>query len=405
MDFELYYTEEQEEFRKEVRAWLDANVPPNWKQPADPADITEDMFKVAREFRRKLGEKGWLAPTYPKEYGGGGLSVAHAIIIDEELAERDDIPRVIGDNGLMLFCPAIMVWGTEEQKQRFLPQMLRDGVVTWQGYTEPEAGSDLASLKTRAVRDGNDYIINGEKIFIGADYDVDYIFTLAITNPEAPRHQNIGAFMVPANLPGIKVLRLDLFAWGGQPGKSHVFYEDVRVPATHLIGGETQGWQVTQSSLEVEHGGGGGVVQRHRLLEHVMDYCRETQRNGQPLIKNPDVQQEIVDIFIKSEIGRLLELRNYWMRHARKQGIGYEGSQTSLHRKVTGLEIVAAYQRILGPTALIKDPKWAVHKGAIEVYQREGICTHPGGTIQVQKLIMARRMGISRTKEKAAAFV
>lgn len=406
MDFELHYTEEQEEFRKEVRAWIDASVPPKFEQPEDPRNITYDLYKQAREFRHKLGQKGWLVPTFPKEYGGGGLSVENATVIAEELANRDeDIPPFVGDNGVSLFVPAIMVWGTEEQKKRFLPPMCSGEVITWQGYTEPDAGSDLASLKTRAARDGDDYIINGEKIFIGASFDADYIFTLTVTDPTAPRHRNIGAFMVPADLPGIKIIDLELFAESGQPGKRHIFFEDVRVPATHLIGGETDGWQVTQSVLEVEHGAGGVAVQRNRFFDRVVAYCQETQRNGQPLSQDPDVQLTLVDIYIHSEIGRLFGLRNYWMRHAQKQGLGYEGSQTSLHQKANAPKIGAAYLRILGPAALLNDPKWAPLRGAVELQQRNSLCTHPGGTVEVQKLIMARRMGISRTREKAAAFV
>ena len=406
MDFELHYTEEQEEFRKAVQAWIDANVPGKLEQPEDPKKITYDLYQQAREFRQKLGQKGWLVPTYPTEYGGGGLSVAHAIVIAEELSERDDdIPHFFGDNGVSLFIPAIMVWGTEEQKKRFLPPMCRGEVITWQGYTEPEAGSDLASLKLRAARDGGDYILNGEKTFIGASFDVDYIFTLAVTDTDKPRHHNIGAFMVPADLPGIKVIDLDLFSEAGQPGKRHIYYEDVRVPATHLIGGETDGWQVTQSVLEVEHGGGGVVVQRHKLFERVLAYCKETKRNGQPLNKDPDVQEALTEVYILSEISRLFDLRNYWMRHAKKHGVGYEGSQSSLHRKSIGDKIATAYLQVLGPSVLLNDPKWGPLRGALELQQRNSICTHPGGTIEVQKLVMARRMGISRTREKAAAFV
>jgi len=406
MDFELHYSAEQEEFRKEVNAWIDANVPPNLEQPEDPKNITYELYQQAREFRRKLGAKGWLVPTFPKEYGGGGLDVAEAIIIAEVLAERDaEIPRILGDNGVSLFIPAIMVWGTEEQKKRFLPAMCGGEAITWQGYTEPDAGSDLASLKTRATRDGDDFIINGEKIFIGSSFDFDFVFTLAVTDPAAPRHHNIGAFMVPASTPGIKVIDLDLFAEAGQPGKRHVFYEDVRVPATHLIGGETDGWQVTQSVLEVEHGGGGAVVSRNRQLERVLAYCKETQRNGKPMSQDPDVRRELVNIHVQSEIGRLWGLRNYWMRHARKPGLGYEGSQTTLHQKTFAPKMGAAYLRILGMAALLNDPEVAPLKGAMELQQRNSICTHPGGTVEVQKLIIARRLGLSRTREKAAQFV
>ncbi len=404
MDFELHYTEEQEEFAREVRAWIDANIP-QIDPPEDLLNMTHDMFKQAREFRHKLGEKGWLAPTYPSEYGGGGLDVAHAVVIAQELAREHLIFRMLADRGVDLFAPAILVWGTEEQKKRFIPPIIKGEIITWQGFTEPEAGSDLASLKARAVRDGNEYIINGEKTFIGASYDVDYVFTLAVTDPTRPRHHNMGAFMVPAHIPGVKIIPLDLFAEAGWPGKHHIYYEDVRIPADHLIGHETSGWQVTQSSLELEHGGMGAIGQRDNLFERTVEFCKETTRGGKPLSQDPDVRRVLVDTYIKNEIGRLFSLRNYWMRHAKQHGAGYEGSQLLVHSKSNAPKEGTALLEVLGPRVLLTDPRWAPLRGAMELQQRDSICTHPGGTTEIQKVIVARRMGISRTVEKAAKVV
>ena len=408
MDFELHYTQEQEEFRKEVSEWLDANMPLDFEPPEDPDDVDPDseLYKSALEFRYKLGEKGWFTPTWPREYGGGGLSVDHAIIIAEELAKRPNYD--MGDNGnigVTLFAPAIMIWGTEEQKKRLLPLLLKGKINVWQGYTEPEAGSDLAALKTTAIRQGDEYILNGEKVFLGTKFPVDYIFTLAVTDPNAPRHHNIGSFMVPANLPGIKIEFLPILSYE-VPGKRHVYFDNVRVPAICLVGGETDGWQMTQTSLELEHGAGGVAVQHDRLFERVVAYCNETKHNGQPLSKDPDVRQALVEIYIQNEIKRLFELRNYWMRHAKKSGVGYEGSQTSLQRKTTLDKSAALYHDVLGPSVLIKDPKYALLKGALEFHQQSSLSNWAAaGSIEILKLVMARRMGIARTKEKAAAIV
>src|SRR3989304_4908008 len=153
MDFELDYSEEQEEFRKEVRAWLETHVP-RVELPPDSADLTQEHYEIGKAFGRDLGAKGWLAPTWPKEFGGGGLTADPAVVINEELA-RYDIPP-LGDLGLVISAPAILVHGTDEQKQRYLPEILKGHAITWQVFTEPDAGSDLASLKTRGVRDGGE---------------------------------------------------------------------------------------------------------------------------------------------------------------------------------------------------------------------------------------------------------
>ncbi len=400
MDFAVTYTPEQQAFRAEVRAWLDAAIPAEIEArfPADMQELTEEQYWWTRDFRRKLGERGWLAPTWAREYGGGGLTTDHQMVLEEELGRRR-IPN-LGDLGINLGAPAIHHWGTDEQKRRFLPPILRGEVVTWQVFTEPEAGSDLASLRTRAVEDGDDYVINGNKIFVGARFQADYLYTLAVTDPEAPRHQNISAFMVPADSAGLTITALDLIAGGG---KRAIYFEDVRVPRENLVGGEAgrgKGWWVAQTTLELEHGGSGRVT-RDPLVDKFIAYCKETRHNGAPLSSDPRVKQILAEIYIRSHVGRLLGTRNYWMRTSAKR-FSYEGSQFALWGKTFNPWLAKQVREVLGPYALTGDTRLAAILEEIENQQRQSLATHPGGTPEIQKVIMARAIGVSRTPQRPA---
>ena len=409
MDFEPTYTPEQEEFRQEVRGWLAENVSPDIAHPPDSINITEGQYQLRRGLGRKLGEKGWLWATAPEEYGGGGLSLDHAVVIEEEVDSYGLTVPPYYDSGGRLGGASIMVWGTEEQKQTFLPPIFRGEVRTWQLLTEPEAGSDLANAKMSAERDGDDYVINGQKIYVGSSLGCDYMWTITCTDNEAPRHQNLGWFMIPATLPGITIQPMELLISGGESGagsgvKNTVFFDNVRVPAFNLIGGENEGWKVATTHLELEHGTGGRIA-RNWLVDHLFEYCRENQRNGQPLTKDPDVRDKLIDIYVEAEIARLFNLRNYWMRHSKAE-ITYEGPQASYWRKMSGLRMSQSILDILGPSALTYDPQWGAADGHMEAHQRSAIVAiHPGGTADIQKLIMARRIGIGReVREQAGAL-
>ena len=409
MDFEPTYTPEQEEFRQEVRGWLAENVSPDIAHPPDSINITEEQYQLRRGLGRKLGEKGWLWATAPEEYGGGGISLDHAVVIEEEVASYGLTVPPYYDSGGRLGGASIMVWGTEEQKQTFLPPIFRGEVRTWQLLTEPEAGSDLANAKMSAERDGDDYVINGQKIYVGSSLGCDYMWTITCTDNEAPRHQNLGWFMIPATLPGITIQPMELLISGGESGagsgvKNTVFFDNVRVPAFNLIGGENEGWKVATTHLELEHGTGGRIA-RNWLVDHLFEYCRENQRNGQPLTKDPDVRDKLIDIYVEAEIARLFNLRNYWMRHSKAE-ITYEGPQASYWRKMSGLRMSQSILDILGPSALTYDPQWGAADGHMEAHQRSAIVAiHPGGTADIQKLIMARRIGIGReVREQAGAL-
>ncbi|MBF8266962.1 MAG: hypothetical protein HW388_470 [Dehalococcoidia bacterium] len=400
MDFKPEYTKEQEEFRKEVRAWVEENAryPEELGPiPLSSGDMSREMWLWGRDFQRKLGAKGWYYPTYPKEYGGGGLSGDKDIIIKEELRR---VEHPVAYSMVSMAAPALLVYGTEEQKQRLLKPMLRGEMVAWQAFTEPGAGSDLASLQTRAVRDGDDFIITGEKCFIGGHHEPDVLWAPVMTDPDAPRHMNLGAFVIPANLPGISIRFQNLVI---REGKRAVTFEGARVSREYLVGGETQGWRVIQSSLEIEHGGGGSVLpEDDPIVTGALEFCKKTLRNGVPLSSDPAIQKEMVDLYIEANVHRLIGMRNHWMHNNNVPGT-YHGSQNSLVGKYTALRSAVKLLNALGPFALTVDPKWGALEGKVEDHQRHTLGSdHRGGTIDVQKVIIARRIGISRTRERAA---
>ena len=409
MDFEPRYTPEQEDFRREVSAWLKQNVADGVEHPADPADLTWDQYQLRRDLGRKLGDKGWLWPTAPREYGGGGLDVDSAVVIEEEIDSFGLTLPPYYDSGGRLGGNSILVWGTEEQKQSFLPPIFTGRVRTWQLLSEPEAGSDLANVKTQAIRDGDEYVLNGQKIFVGSDHGCDYMWAITVTDPEAKRHENLGWFMVPSHLPGITIQPMDLLISGGESGagsgvKQTVYFDNVRVPAFNLVGGENQGWKVATTHLELEHGTGGRIG-RNWLVDRLFGHCRTTQRRGEPMTKDPDVRDRLIDVYVEAEIVRLLNLRNYWMRHS-GANITYEGPQASYVRKTSGLRMAQAMLDILGPSGLTHDPELGASEGHMEAHSRAGIVAiHPGGTTDIQKVIMARRIGIGReVRERAGAL-
>ncbi len=412
MDFEYHYTPEQQEFRKEVRTWLEENWPKDLERGQDYKHTSAEAWRRLKAFRQELGAQGWLHPTYPEEYGGGGLPGALAVVIAEEMREvtgsGDMGGGLIYDNPFDI--PPLVVWGTDEQKRDLLPRRLGGELLAWQLFTEPDAGSDLAGLQTRAVRDGDDWVISGEKVFVGGDSGyanpdtklpdeevlaTSHLFTLAVTDPDAPRHHNIGAFLIPGDTPGITVQTLDLLVGHG---KRQVYLEEVRVPGTLMLGGETQGWQVSQTALEIEHGGGGGPPPKDKAVAALIEWVRRTGKGS-----DPHVRQKVAEAIIEKDIMRLFATRNHWMVET-KQEMTFHGSQQSLWRKASGIRISDLIRDVLGPHTMLDftDPS-AAFNGELELHQRESLAAaHPGGTVEVQKVIMARRMGVSRTRERAA---
>ena len=397
MDFKLPYSKEQEDFRKEVREWLAANIQEDMRCPVDRLELTDKLYTYWRGMHQQLAAKGWLYPTYPKEYGGGGLSGNHETIIIEEF-ERAQVVR--GFTNPYIF-PTLLVWGTEEQKQKFLQPLLSAEKVAFQNFSEPNAGSDLASLQSKAVRDGDDWIVTGQKTFISGHGEVDLLFGPIMTDPDAPRHRNLGYFLIPAPADGLELQRLNLLTGNDQ---SAIFMDNVRVPGDHLIGDDHQGWQVTQTTLEIEHGGRGIASPKDEAMDNLLKYAQETTRNGEALYDDPVVQQTAMDAYIESHINTLISHRNFWMYQTRQE-MTYQGSQGDMYLKSFRMRNADRARDIMGMYSLlgVREPQ-APFGGQPEVYQRGSLVgSHPGGTIEIQKVIMARRLGISRTRERAAA--
>jgi alkylation response protein AidB-like acyl-CoA dehydrogenase len=269
MDFSMEFSKNQEEFAQEVKEWLGENLPEGWVNQRDPDKITYEQWQKRRELARKLGAKGWLYPQYPKEYGGGSIDSSQAAVLAREFANRGLAFPPHYDSGT-LAAPAILATGTDEQKKRFLPPILKGEAFTWQLFTEPEAGTDEANQQTNALRytrENDFFIVNGQKIFVGSTFGPpDQFLLLTRSDLKAPRHENLAMFLAPANLPGITINPLDLFTSGLlsqingpsadiAPGrKNQVFFDDVKIHESYLIGGEHDGWRVTGATLAVEHG-------------------------------------------------------------------------------------------------------------------------------------------------------
>ena len=393
MDFKTTYSEEAERFREEVCDWLKANVPTGIEFPPETEELDDKAYAFANELRGKLAAKGWLHPTWPKEFGGGGLSLEKRFVLEEELLCRA-IPKIY-DLGRLLGA-ALLAVGTEQQKKKFLPQMAKGEIVVWQAFTEPQAGSDLAYLQLRATQQGDEFILNGQKTFIGDGHHVDYLFTLAVTDPKAPRHQNMSAFMVKADSPGITMTPLEPMALSR---KNTIYFEDVRVPLEDLLGDLNRGWDVANASLQAERGSWGDWFRLSSFFEQLLRYCKETKRNRRSLIDDPCVQQLLTDLYLDVRALDLLNLRRKW-KSASGLPLTYEGSQQSLYIKTLMPKFAAVLLEIAGPQALVTDGKWTLLKGRIEHFQRSSLMTHGAGTPEILKLIIARAIGLPGTRRQ-----
>jgi alkylation response protein AidB-like acyl-CoA dehydrogenase len=244
---DLSYTPQQDAFRAEVRAWLRAHVP---SQPLASFD-TKDGFEAHRRWEHELNDGGYAMVPWPVEYGGRGANLLEWLIFEEEYYAAG-APRRVNQNGIFLLGPTIMEYGTPEQKARFLPKMAASDEIWAQGWSEPNAGSDMANIQATAVRDGEHYVINGQKTWASRGAFADWLFGMFRTDPESERHKGLTFILVPLSLPGVTVRPIDQL--DGLPGFAEVFLDDVRVPVENRLGGEGQGWQVAMATAGFERG-------------------------------------------------------------------------------------------------------------------------------------------------------
>jgi alkylation response protein AidB-like acyl-CoA dehydrogenase len=307
MDFQ--FTQQQEDFRQEVRAFLAANLPPDWVDYIgtaidDSVVHREDGWQVFKDMAHKLGEKGWLSLFWPKEYGGQACSYVDYLVFLEELARRGSP----GYNaiGAKMLAPTLFKYGTDKQKARHLRPIASGDEFWCEGFTEPDAGSDLASLQTRAIKDNNDYIINGQKTWSTFATYSNWCCLLARTTPELKRHQGLSFFLADLSTPGVTVM--PIYKMQGAPDFGEIFFEDVRLPKENLVGGENEGWKVVQTMLSYERIAIAPVTVTQSLIERLIKYMKDT-----PEIRWQNARQKLAKLKIETEIGRLICYRLAWL--------------------------------------------------------------------------------------------
>jgi alkylation response protein AidB-like acyl-CoA dehydrogenase len=402
MDFEVSFSSELEAFRKEVNAWLDANAPA-LVQSSDPRDVTPDDNEKRDSFRRALGHQGWLYPTSDPRYGGGGLSVDHAVVITQELDRRGVL--VGADLGARTAVAGMQKYGSEEQKNHWLPLFMKGDADSWQFLTEPQGGSDLASAKTTAILDGDDYVVNGQKIFVGDDYAPAFGTAIVMSDPQGARHNNLSYLLVPTDAPGVTIQPLYLLSSAPPMGRKNiVFFDDVRIPVFNRIGGHNQGWAVAALNMEMEHGGSGNI-REDQNMSRIVQALKDMPLNGKPMIEDPDTRDTLGDTLTQREIQRLFGLRNYWLSRS-KAGAGHESPQLSYWNKTRAHSFALHMKDLFGQYALTRDPKYVIADGFLEAYQRGVFPTvHAGGGLNIQATIVARRLGVGRNTREEGVVI
>ncbi|MGP4048490.1 acyl-CoA dehydrogenase family protein [Streptomyces sp. 2A115] len=406
---DISYPPETETFRTEVRAFLAETLPSDWKGIG--ALDEEPAWAFARDWRRRLAERRYLSLTWPEQYGGRSLSKLHQVVLMEELALAG-VPFGLPQDtfGVKMLANTLLRWGTEEQKSHFLPRIL-SGEDTWcQGYSEPDAGSDLASLRTRAVRDGEEWVIDGQKVWTSGAHHSDWIFVLARTNPDAPKHRGISFLLVPLDQPGVEVRPFRMMS--GQLHFNEVFFNGARTRADLVVGGVDNGWTVAQSLLGVERGEEAATnpilfkAEVERLVELARLYGKD---------QDPVIRQRIAWCWSKVEIMRYLGYRilTGWLKGAdpgpetsiaKLYWSEYHTEVTDLAMDIMGLHCQVPVGRPPLRTYRTDDPGAANSSASWSttyLIARSG--TIYAGTSQVQRNILAEKvLGLPREPRATA---
>ena len=384
MDFR--FTPEDDAFRAEVREFIKQELPANWEGAGRNPD--EDDWDFTVQIRKKMADRGWLTMHWPEEYGGQSASQVRSAIFSEELTYNRAPGRDIF--GVRMLGPTLMIHGSEEQKQTHLPPVARGEIQWCQGYSEPQSGSDLASLSTRAVVDGDDFVITGSKIWTSMAHRAEWIMLLTRTDIDAPKHRGISFILVDMKSPGVTVRPIVNMA--NRHEFNEVIFDNVRVPRRNVVGEENRGWYVAVTLLDFERSGIDYSANARRLLEETLQYATETKRNGKPLAEIGWVRDALADRFIEVEVARLMAYNVAYM-----QGQGIVPNKEASMSKVFGSETVQRVTKtsmdILGMYgALDRHDKWAPLKGRIQENWMSAFSgTIAAGTSEIQRNIIASR--------------
>ncbi|MDP6548561.1 MAG: acyl-CoA dehydrogenase family protein [Dehalococcoidia bacterium] len=388
MDFE--FTDEQRRFRDEVRFFLEREVPLEDQEVFGVE--TEEQHRRAHALALKLASRRWLAIGWPEEHGGGGKGPMEQGIVNEEMGYRMAPRR--GSIGLGLVGPSLMVFGTPEQKEQYLGPIARGEAEYCQGFSEPNVGSDLASLQLRAVRDGDEWVLNGSKMFTSHAFQANYMYLLARTDPQASKHRGISVFIADLDTPGISRRP---FPYINGAVAAQTFFDNARLPATALLGEENRGWYHAMTSLDYERSGLERYGRTRRAFDDFVEFCRETRLNGRLLAANPVVKHKLAELRLGMDIWGLLCWKIAWMQSSGAIP-NADASVAFLHGSEERLRFAQAAMQILGPYATLRhESKWAPMRGTIEGIHRESMHLHGAGTNEVHRNIIAGRgLGMPR---------
>ena len=387
MDFGL--SEEQRKLRQEVSDFLEEELRQGLWQPSCDAWI----MAYDPEFTKRVAQTGWIGLTWPKEYGGQGRSFIDRLILTEEML-RYGAPAACHWFADRQIGGAIVRYGTEEQRGELLPIILKGEAYVGLGMSEPEAGSDLASLKTRAIEDGDDYIIDGQKVWTSGGSRMNWIYLVARTDPDAPKHRGISEFFFQTGLPGVDVRPIVDITGGVH--FNEVFFDSVRVPKKYLIGEKNRGFYQILHQLDYERSGMERLMANYPLFEALIQYAKETKRNGKPLAEEPVIRSKLAQLKIELEIGRLHMYRvavvmdegrapNWESSMSKVYGTAFEQRLASMAMEIAGLH-----------GQLSPESKWAPMSGmAYHSYLSSKGYSLQAGTSEVLKNILAlRKLGL-----------
>lgn len=388
---------ELDDFRREVAAWFSANRPaePDFLLPESFMEVgTDAQFDYLRAWQRKIYEAGYLGMTWPKAYGGGGMQQQYQDIVNAQMA-RQKLPFVPNTIGLNWAGPLILAIGSEAQKQRYIRGILNAEDIWCQGFSEPDQGSDLANCQTRAVRDGDAYVVNGSKIWTSLGSYAKYMILLARTNPQERRYGGLSYFLVPMQVPGIETRPIKKLT--GEYGFTQTFFNDARVPAEGLMGKEGEGWQVAMLTLTFERGvtGGqaGGLARVALGIDDVLELARASRRDGRPALEDPFVRDQLVRFMIEDQGDRLCGARAQVpaLCSERPNAISLSGKLRVTEHRRRLFQFALSLQganaaRFAGDAAAIEGGKWQ------RSYFNSFSSTIGGGTSQIQANIVGERV-------------
>ena len=397
---EFGFTEEQEKLRKEVQDFFLNELPEDFEPHMHL--VTKEQQSFWKELQEKAGERGYLTPGWDKENGGLGLSPIEQGIVQEAWGYWQNLNGMSwpGAQAIYLAGPAVHIFGNEEQKRKFLPPIAQGKAVWLQVFTEPDAGSDEANVQLRAVEDDNDFILNGQKTFIGGECKPDYLYTLARTANVKPKHRGISLLLVPADLPGITYRALP--SMGGHM-QNEIFFDDVRVSREYLLGELNRGFYHAMATFEFERGGANRFAPYQRMLEELVQFCKEEKRKGKPLIEYTEVRKVLAKRAVELEMMRLLNWYDVWC-FSKKEELGPQPPTPAIqyYNKTLLTRWAKETMDMFGLFGQLRHgSKWAKYKGRLERQWQNARSYHGGGTVEIMKNVIAQRgLGMPRIPGK-----